>query len=119
MDGDGKPMSPTDSAGDIAHARGEVSPPTAGRPAKTGRWFIIVGLLLALVLGGLYGFTRFREQAIAAYFASNKPPPAAIAAVTAAVEAVPRFASGIGSPETRHQGTNNPGNGGPGTPHPF
>ena len=112
MDGDVKQMSATDSAVDIAHARGEVSRPTAGRPAKTVRWFIIVGLLLALVLGGLYGFNRFREQAIAAYFASNKPPPAAIAAVTAAVEAVPRFASGIGSLEAVHQVTITPEIGG-------
>ena len=112
MDGDVKQMSATDSAVDIAHARGEVSRPTAGRPAKTVRWFIIVGLLLALVLGGLYGFNRFREQAIAAYFASNKPPPAQIAAVTAAVEAVPRFASGIGSLEAVHQVTITPGIGG-------
>ena len=51
------------------------------------RWFVIVGLLLALVLGGLYGFNRFRDQAISDFFASNKPPPAQIAAVKATTAA--------------------------------
>src|SRR6266516_4187724 len=78
------------------HERGEIGGATAKRP-NTFRWFLIVAVLLAVVLGGLYGFNRFREQAIATYFANNKPPPAQISAVTAAVEAVPRFASGIGS----------------------
>src|SRR3954454_10629143 len=84
----------------------------AARPPKPIRWMIIVGLLLTVVLGGLYGFNRFREQAIAAYFASNKPPPAQIAAVTATVEAVPRFANGIGSLEAVHQVTVTPEIGG-------
>ncbi|HKD35211.1 MAG TPA: hypothetical protein VKB78_00380, partial [Pirellulales bacterium] len=47
---------------------------------RTIRWFVIVGLLLAIVLGGLYGFNRFREQAITTYFANNRPPPAQISA---------------------------------------
>src|ERR1044071_3821271 len=111
MDGDLKPMATADSAVDIAHARGDISRP-AGRRAKTLRGMFIVGLLLALVLGALYGFNRYREQAIAAYFASNKPPPAQIAAVTATVEAVPRFANGIGSLEAVHQVTITPEIGG-------
>ena len=61
------------------------------------RWFVIVGLLLALVLGGLYGFNRFRDQAIKDFFASNKPPPAQVAAVKATTATVPRSATGIGS----------------------
>ena len=39
------------------------------------RWFIIVGLLLALLVGGLVGFNAFRSQMIAQFFANNKPPP--------------------------------------------
>jgi len=79
---------------------------------RTIRWFVIVGLLLAIVLGGLYGFNRFREQAIATYFATNKPPPAQISAVEVKTETVPRFANGIGSVTAVHQVTINPEVGG-------
>jgi membrane fusion protein, multidrug efflux system len=79
---------------------------------RTARWLAIVGLLLAIVLGGLYGFNRFREHAIATYFANNKPPPAQISAVETETEAVPRFATGIGSVAAVHQVTINPEVGG-------
>ena len=75
-------------------------------------WFIIVGLLLTLVLGGLYGFNRFRSQAIATFFANNRPPPAQISAVEVKTETVPRFATGIGSATAVHQVTINPEVGG-------
>src|ERR1700751_6054421 len=84
---------------------------TTRRP-KTVRWFFIIALLLAVVLGGLYGFNRFREQAIATYFATNKPPPAQISAAEGKIEAVPRFATGIGSATAVHQVTINPEVGG-------
>src|SRR5438270_1715453 len=89
----------------------EISPPIP-RAAKTLRWLVIVALLVLLVLGGFYGFNRFREQAIATYFANNKPPPAQISAVEATTEAVPRFAAGIGSVAAVHQVTINPEVGG-------
>jgi len=84
---------------------------TTRRP-KTVRWFLIIALLLALVLGGLYGFNRFREQAVATYFATNKPPPAQISAARVKTEAVPRFVTGIGSVTAIHQVTINPEVGG-------
>jgi membrane fusion protein, multidrug efflux system len=84
---------------------------TIRRP-KTVRWFLIIALLLTMVLGGLYGFNRFREQAIATYFATNKPPPAQISAVEVKTEAVPRFAPAIGSLAAVHQVTINPEIGG-------
>ncbi len=93
------------------HERGEAGRLTARRP-KTIRWLIIVGLLLAVALGGLYGFNRFREQAIATYFASNRPPPAHVSAAEVKTEAVPRFAPGIGSVTAIHQVTINPEIGG-------
>ena len=86
-------------------------PGDVGR-TRTVRWLVIVGLLLAVVLGGLYGFNRFREQAIATYFATNKPPPAQISAAEVKTEAVPRFATGIGSVTAVHQVTINPEVGG-------
>jgi len=82
------------------------------RKARTLRWLLIVGLLLAVVLGGLYGFNRLREQGMAAYFANNKPPPAQISAAEVKTEAVPRFATGIGSVTAIHQVTINPEVGG-------
>src|SRR5947199_10432279 len=111
MDGDVKPLTTADSAVEIGHGRGDISRPAARRP-KTLLWLFIVGLLLALVLGGLYGFNRFREQAIVTYFANNKPPPAQISAVEVKTEAVPRFATGIGSVTAVHQVTINPEVGG-------
>src|SRR5882672_3965525 len=113
MDGDLKPLASTDSMAIDAVAREGVD---GGRPRTTRLkkvlWFTLVSLFLALLLGGLYGFNRFREQAIAAYFASNKPPPAQISAVTAETAAVPRFATGIGSLAAVHQVTVTPEVGG-------
>src|SRR6516164_6934063 len=105
---DGEQMVPAEG---LLRDRGSIGRATTGRP-KTIRWFVIVGLLLAIVLGALYGFNRFREQAIATYFANNKPPPAQISAAEVKTEAVPRFAAGIGSVTAVHQVTINPEVGG-------
>ncbi len=104
MDGDLKPTAVP--AGDAGEA------PRPAPPPRTARWFVIVGTLLALVLGGLYEFNSFREQAVAAYFAGNRPPPAQIAAVTAGTASVPRYAGGIGSLAAIHQVTVTPEVGG-------
>ena len=39
--------------------------------AKRVRWFVIVALLVALVLGGLYGFNAYRNKMIANFFAAH------------------------------------------------
>jgi len=116
MDGELNPLLPADAgAGDAgtsdAAARAPMDQPISERP-KTVRWFLIVGVLLVLVLGGFYGFNRYRAQAIATFFANNRPPPAQIAAVTAKSETVPRFAAGIGSLAAVHQVTITPEIGG-------
>src|SRR5271156_5678401 len=80
---------------------------TAPRP-KTLRWLVIVTLLLVVLLGGLYGFNRFRSQAIANFFAHNKPPPAQISAAEVEVRTLPRSAPGIGSLVAVRQVTINP-----------
>jgi multidrug efflux system membrane fusion protein len=85
---------------------------TITRRPRTIRWFVIVGLVLACVLYGLYWFNSFREQAIATFFANNKPPPAHISAAEVTTESVPRFAAGIGSVTAIHQVTINPEVGG-------
>src|SRR5438477_11578062 len=113
MDGELNPLfAPRDETADaIVHERAAVARAPAARP-KTIRWLLIVGVLLAIVLGGFYGFNRYRSQAIATFFANNKPPPAQIAAVTAKSETVPRFAGGIGSLAAVHQVTITPEIGG-------
>ncbi len=105
---DGERMVPAEG---LLRDRGGIGSAKTRKPS-TVRWFLIVGLLLAVVLAGLYGFNRFREQAIATYFANNKPPPAQISAAEVKTEAVPRFATGIGSVSAVHQVTINPEVGG-------
>ncbi|HTV87842.1 MAG TPA: efflux RND transporter periplasmic adaptor subunit [Stellaceae bacterium] len=113
MDGNLQPLlsAESEAAGGLARAPAGPPQPAANRP-KTGRWLVIVGALLLVVLGGLYQFNRFRSQAIATFFAHNKPPPVEISAVTATTEAVPRFAEGIGSLAAVQQVTVSPQVGG-------
>jgi membrane fusion protein, multidrug efflux system len=105
---DGERMAPADT---VLHRRSPGHGEPVGR-TRTIRWLVIVGLLLAIALGALYGFNRFRERAIATYFANNRPPPALVSAVEVKTEAVPRFATGIGSAAAIHQVTINPEIGG-------
>jgi multidrug efflux system membrane fusion protein len=80
---------------DIAvQVRGE----TARRPRRgLKRRMLIMAILVAVVLGGLYGFNRFREKAIADFFAGNKPPPTPIAVAPATLENVPQSLPAIGT----------------------
>src|SRR5579862_1542468 len=111
MDGDLNPLLSSADADVMARERNGTARPGAARP-KTLRWLLVVGALLAIVLGGLYGFNRFRANAIATFFAHNRPPPAQISAITAISAAVPRFATGIGSLAAVHQVTVTPEIGG-------
>ena len=67
------------------------------------RWFIIVGVLLALLVGGLVGFNAFRAHMIAQFFANNKPPPVTISAVEAKSEVLPNLQRAVGSLAAVHQ----------------
>jgi len=64
---------------------------------------LIMAIALVVVFGGLYGFNWYRDQAIAAFFAGNQPPPTPVAAVEAKAEAMPRFLAGIGTLTAVHQ----------------
>ena len=64
---DGERMVPAEG---LLDDRTGIGRATTRRP-RTFLWLVVVGTLLAVVLGGLYGFNRFREQAIATYFANN------------------------------------------------
>src|SRR5947199_8179342 len=67
------------------------------------RWFIIVGLLLTLLVGGLVGFNAFRSKMIAQFFANNKPPPAAVTVAEAKSEVIPNLLTAVGDLAAVHQ----------------
>ena len=68
---------------------------------------ILVVLLVAVVLGGLYYFEKFKEGMIAQIFA-QAPPPTPVAAVEVVTKAVPNYLDGIGSLRAVHQVTISP-----------
>jgi multidrug efflux system membrane fusion protein len=73
------------------------------RPVRMMRWFIVVGLLLALLVGGLVWFNYFRGKMIAQFFANNKPPPANVTVVVAKSEAIPNLLTAVGDLVAVHQ----------------
>jgi multidrug efflux system membrane fusion protein len=74
-----------------------------GRPVRMVRWFIIVGLLLALLVGAFVGFNAFRSKMIAQFFANNKPPPTSVAVAEARSEVVPNLLRAVGDLAAVHQ----------------
>ncbi|GLR86638.1 efflux RND transporter periplasmic adaptor subunit [Bradyrhizobium iriomotense] len=73
------------------------------RPVKPVRWFIIVGLLLGALVGGLVWFNSFRGQMIKQFFANNKPPPVSVTAAEAKSELVPNLLTAVGELAAVHQ----------------
>jgi multidrug efflux system membrane fusion protein len=76
---------------------------TRRRPVRMVRWFIIVGLVLALLVGGLVGFNAFRSHMIAQFFANNKPPPTNVSVAEAKSEVVPNLLTAVGGLAAVHQ----------------
>src|SRR5258708_8862250 len=73
------------------------------RPVRMVRWFIIVGLLLSLLVGGFVWFNYFRGKMIAQFFANNKPPPASVNIATAKSETIPNLLIAVGDLAAVHQ----------------
>src|SRR6266478_6326749 len=73
------------------------------RPVRMVRWFIIVGLLLALLVGGLVYFNYFRGKMIAQFFANNKPPPVSVSIAEAKSEVIPNLLTAVGGLAAVHQ----------------
>jgi membrane fusion protein, multidrug efflux system len=73
------------------------------RPVRMMRWFIIIGLLLALLVGALVGFNAFRSHMIAQFFANNKPPPTPVAIAEAKSEVIPNLLTAVGDLAAVHQ----------------
>jgi len=73
------------------------------RPVRMVRWFIIVGLLLALLVGALVGFNAFRSHMIAQFFANNKPPPTMVTVSEVKSEVIPNLLTAVGDLAAVHQ----------------
>ncbi len=84
-------------------ARGPGEQPRGSKPVRRVRWFIIVGLLLAILVGGLVGFNAFRSHMIAQFFANNKPPPVTVSAAEAKSEVIPNLLRAVGELAAVHQ----------------
>src|SRR3954454_6263380 len=87
-----------------SHIKGQpIGDKARKRPVRMVRWFIVVGLLLALVVGGLVYFNYFRGKMIAQFFANNKPPPASVSVATANSETIPNLLIAVGDLAAVHQ----------------
>ena len=73
------------------------------RPVRMTRWFIIVGLLLAVLVGAIVGFNAFRAKMIAQFFANNKPPPINVSVAEAKSEVIPNLQTAVGDLAAVHQ----------------
>jgi membrane fusion protein, multidrug efflux system len=73
------------------------------RPPRKVLWFVIVGALLAALVGGLVWFNYFRDHMIKQFFANNKPPPATVTVAEAKSEVVPNLLTAVGGLAAVHQ----------------
>jgi membrane fusion protein, multidrug efflux system len=87
----------------ISTARSTIEEKPKHRPVRMVKWFIIVGVLLALLVGGLVGFNAFRTKMITQFFANNKPPPASVTVAEAKNEVVPNLLTAVGDLAAVHQ----------------
>lgn len=72
-------------------------------------WFCGVALILAIVVGSLYGFNHWlMTTRIPQMMAAGAPPPPPVSVVEAKSEPMPRFLDGIGSLQAVHQVTVSP-----------
>jgi membrane fusion protein, multidrug efflux system len=73
------------------------------RPIRTTRWFIIVGLGLGVVVGGIVYFEYWREGFIKNIFANNKPQPTPVTVSEAKSEVIPNLLTAVGDLAAVHQ----------------
>ncbi len=102
MQGTSRIVATPQKANGIMDRMTEPSLQTAGQHQEPSRrrkitWMLIMTAILVVVLGGFYGFEKFRQKAIGEFFANNQPPPTVVAAVKAVMEPVPRHLDGIGT----------------------
>jgi membrane fusion protein, multidrug efflux system len=75
----------------------------SARPVRGKLWFTIVAVLLALLVGGLWGFNTFRDHMIAQFFANMHPQPVVVSAAEVKSEVLPHLLTGIGDVAAVHQ----------------
>ena len=73
------------------------------RPVRLVRWFIIVGALLAVVVGGIVYFQFWKDAFLKNMFATMKPPPATVTVVEVKSEVVPNLLTAVGGLAAVHQ----------------
>jgi multidrug efflux system membrane fusion protein len=83
-------------------ARSTIEEKPRHRPVRMTRWFIIVGALLALLVGALVYFDVFRSGMIKQIL-SKAPPPATVTVVDAKTEVVPNLLTAFGDLAAVHQ----------------
>src|ERR1700712_1604624 len=83
-------------------ARSTIEEKPRHRPVHMTRWFIIVGALLALLVGALVYFDVFRSGMIKQIL-SRPPPPATVTVVEAKTEVIPNLLTAVGDLAAVHQ----------------
>jgi multidrug efflux system membrane fusion protein len=83
-------------------ARSTIEEKSRHRPVRMTRWFVIVGVLLALLVGALVYFDVFRSGMIKQIL-SKPPPPATVTVVEAKTEVVPNLLTAFGDLAAVHQ----------------
>jgi membrane fusion protein, multidrug efflux system len=73
------------------------------RPVRLVRWFIIVGSLLAVVVGGIVYFQFWKDAFLKNMFATMRPPPATVTVVEVKSEVVPNLLTAVGGLAAVHQ----------------
>jgi multidrug efflux system membrane fusion protein len=73
------------------------------RPVRLVRWFIIVGTLLAVVVGGIVYFQFWKDAFLKNMFATMKPPPSTVSVVDVKSEVVPNLLTAVGGLAAVHQ----------------
>jgi membrane fusion protein, multidrug efflux system len=79
-----------------------IAPQQRKRPVRMLRWFIIVGTLLAALVGGLLWFNSFRGQMITGIL-SKPPPPTLVTVAEAKSEVIPNLLAAVGDLVAVHQ----------------
>jgi multidrug efflux system membrane fusion protein len=87
-----------------SHIKGQpIGDKARKRPVRMVRWFIIIGVLLGAVVGGIVYFEHWRAGFIKNIFANNKPPAANVTVAEAKSETIPNLLTAVGDLAAVHQ----------------